>query len=281
MQTLIKKVLNRLKLLPYVNLTTAQTINGRRLKIPVVKGMWAGETEAWMVNVLKKLEPVFNKAFIDVGVNTGETLIKAWSVFGNLHYIGFEPNPACVYYVEKLVACNYMKNITLVPVGIACNNGLMKLQYYYDNDADSTASLVEGFRPGSVVHHYQYVPVFSYEKIKDLLPVSNRAILKIDVEGGEQEVIESLVPWITANHPVILVEILPVYHAENEDRLKRQRRIESLAAEMGYVITRINKQDNVSLLPVREIGIHGDVDNCDYLLYHNSSAGLIKTCFPE
>lgn len=281
MQTLIKKILGRLRLLPKVNLVTSKTVNGKQVKIPVIKGIQSGATETWMLEVLQKLEPVFNKGFVDVGVNTGQTLVKAWSVFSNLNYVGFEPNPVCVYYVKELVAANKMKNITVVPAGIAAADGLLRLHYYYDDDTDSTASLVEDFRPDQAVHHFQYVPVFAYETIKELLPQGDGSILKIDVEGGELEVLEGLKPWIAANHPAILVEILPVYKSDNKVRLERQQRIEALAHELGYAIASIGKSSPVSLSPLKEIGVHGDTEQCDYLLYHNQASATINNLFSK
>jgi FkbM family methyltransferase len=276
---MLEKILTRLKLLRYFNTSETRRVNGKKVIIPVIRGIRAGETEPWMLETIKKLAPVFNGGFVDVGVNTGQTLLKAWSVFEPLQYIGFEPNAVCVNYVKELVEANGIKNVTIIPVGIGNRQQLLKLNYFYNDDIDGTASLVAEFRPEHPVHHFQYVPVFDYEGIKELLPQKENAILKIDVEGGEAEVLEGLKPWIAERHPVILVEILPAYNKENQVRVSRQHRIEALAAELGYGFTRIVKTEVPSLTRITEIGIHDSLDKSDYLLYHQSVAHRLPELF--
>ena len=50
-------------------------------------------------NLLKKK----NGAYLDIGVNIGQTLMKLKSVNPKIEYIGFEPNATCVHYVNKLI----------------------------------------------------------------------------------------------------------------------------------------------------------------------------------
>ena len=80
-------------------------------------------SEPWMTNVLLGLRPLFNGHFVDVGVNIGQTLLKAHAVFGEVNYIGFEPNPTCINYVQEMIRQNGFKQTELIPIAGRCKNG--------------------------------------------------------------------------------------------------------------------------------------------------------------
>ena len=92
----IVKLLNKLRCLSALNLFAGINVLDQRLVIPVLGGQGLYNldlSEPWMTEVLKNLRPFFKGHFIDVGVNLGQTLLKAHAVFGRHDYIGFEPNP--------------------------------------------------------------------------------------------------------------------------------------------------------------------------------------------
>ncbi len=269
-QHLFIRTLRKFKFLRYLNLTSTIEVNGQSYKIPVHGGLGFDNlfmSEPWMTRLLEKLKPFFTGAFVDVGVNVGQTLLKTYAVNKNVNYIGFEPNPVCVHYVQELIKLNNIKNCKLIPVGVSDQSGVLKLNFFYSDETDSTASIIDNFRPAESVDHFNYVPVFEYRHLHSLLPEIGHCILKIDVEGAELEVLKTLGEWIMKCQPVILVEILPVYKADNEFRMDRQRGIEQLLNSWNYQISRVNKKEEISLTKISEIGVHGDLDNCDYVLY--------------
>ena len=86
-------------------------------------------------------------------------------------------------------------------------------------------------------------------------------VIKIDVEGAELEVIESLKGYIHKFQPIILMEILPSYTEGNQVRIGRQHTISAMFDELGYQIYRIIKSpsNNFShLLTIKnnEIEVH-------------------------
>lgn len=266
---LLLKVLNKFKLLPYFNLIGKIQLNGIEFKIPVIRTLGLGNiymSEPWMISLLKKID-LKDGQFIDVGVNIGQTLLKLKSVNNDIEYIGFEPNPTCVFYSNELIAVNQFKNTTIVPVGIADVNGVLKLNFYSSNNSDPSASIIENFRPDQVIKFSQYIPVNRVDNISKNVELKNIEAIKIDVEGAEMEVIESLKNLIAENQPFILIEILPVYSAENTFRIERQQRIETILKELDYLIYRVIKKDNKfeALQQIESIGIHKDLDACDYV----------------
>ena len=97
----------------------------------------------------------------------------------------------------------------------------------YDDDADSSATIVPGFRRR--VGRTRNVAVMT----ESTLPLPDQiAAIKIDVEGGELWVIEGLMQTIRRARPHIVVEILP--SKGSSGRLERQERLQALLFDCGY-----------------------------------------------
>ncbi len=224
-------------------------------------------SEPWMTECIDQLLPLKSGSFVDVGVNIGQTLLKLRSI-SECDYIGFEPNLHCVDYVHALIQENQLHNVTLIPFGISDRNQSATLHTYYDQSTDSSASLLKDFRPESKVVHGTQVELIGPESLSSYFH-DRVAIVKIDVEGFEWYVISGLKQIIEQHRPFLLVEILPVYDTQRQDRLERQEHIERFLLQHTYVIFRLFKSEDGSLKElcrIDKIGIHGNLHHCDYLM---------------
>ena len=268
MNNLLVRFLNRARLLSLLNVRSQIAVVGRRINIPIRKSMGYSllhSFEPWMIQLMQKLKPVFPGQFVDIGVNLGQTLIKAKAVFGEFQYVGFEPNPYCVAYVEELIRTNQWKDCNLIPVGISDKSEVLKLNFFYASTFDPSASMVPGFRENQKVDHFIYIPVMNEAYLQALLPRVRHCLVKIDVEGAELEVLKGLHNWISSERPLFIIEILPVYSADNQFRLARQQELEALLTGLRYSILRIGK-GKLNVTELNSIEIHGDIDKCDYVL---------------
>lgn len=253
-----------------VNLTTQ--VGGRPFRVPVVQGLGIGNveiTESWMVEIFDRLAPPRSGVFLDVGANTGQTLLKLRSRWTDTPWVGLEPNPACVQYLGQLISANGFRACELVPVGLHTEAALMKLDFYTADGADSSASLVANFRPDEKVFGHRLISTLPFGAIEPFVARTGVAFVKIDVEGGEKEVIETLRPVLQSARPPVLMEILPVYSPTNLARLDRQRAIEQTFRELGYHLFRVEKTSTDGFVGLRrlvEIGVHGNVAWSDYLV---------------
>jgi len=272
----IFKILIRLGWMKYFNLRYRSSYNNYPITIPVINGMGKENltlSEQWMTAVITHLLKAKKGAFIDVGVNVGQTLLKLRSVDSNLKYIGFEPNPACVYYVQELIKANAFSNTTLVPAGISDEDHLLILNFYSDGALDSSASIVKDFRPQKI-YRKEYVACFQYESFHELLENESISIVKIDVEGAELQVLNSLANMLEQKRPFVLVEILPAYRIENSDRITRQAEIQKLIKKLNYRILRIQKS-TFGFTKIDRIDINPPIEDCDYLLCPDEDISLI------
>lgn len=263
------RILQRLGQFHRLNRNLETEIGGQRIVLPVIAGLIVELTEPWMLTLLRRLMPLTSGTFLDVGVNIGQTLIKAKSIDPARRYIGFEPNPVCVHYVEELVAANGWANVRLIPAGLGLKSGIVTLQLYHGRSGDSAASIVEGFRPGEAITFRKTVAILAAANLPDDLLAPPVGLIKIDVEGAEADVIDALAPVIARDRPLISMEILPCYDASRTDRIARQARIEARLAELDYRILRVlheGREGDYELAPIEAIGVHGDLALCEYVM---------------
>jgi FkbM family methyltransferase len=253
------------------NLTMTKEFQGRVVRIPIIKGIGLSNitmSEVWMFNILKYLLELKNGIFIDVGVNIGQTLIKLKSIDPHVRYLGFEPNPACVFYVNELIKRNDFLNCTLLPLALFTDDDVLELELFDKSAVDSAASLIRNFRPAHKIYDRQYVPAFTFERIAKTITILDIGIIKIDVEGAELEVIQSLQKAIAKYRPIIVIEILPVYEMDNKIRKDRQDHIENIFHKLDYRIFRVIKTKTGvfnGILELKTLGVHSDPNQCDYI----------------
>jgi len=272
------RILKKLGLFKSLNLNFTRTINTTRFIIPVINGIGEGNlyaNEEWKIPLLEKLTKFKKGLFVDVGVNIGHTLLKLKSVNPDHKYIGFEPNASCVNYLKALIKSNGIKNADIIPVAVGNKNELLQLNFHFGNDEES-ASLVHNFRPQQSVMHKEFVPVLDYETIKPLLTELTSTI-KIDVEGFELEVIKGLSDLIDRDKPAIICEVLPVYSADNMERINRQDELQAILKQREYKMFRI--LFNGKLAELNEIEIHSNMDLTYYLFAHKNDYEQVKSQF--
>ncbi|HWH80600.1 MAG TPA: FkbM family methyltransferase [Burkholderiaceae bacterium] len=258
--------------LMHVNFEMRSRLYGAEITVPSIRGMRCDATEPFMLEVLRRALAGRPGAVIDVGVNRGQTLVKVKSIDPARLYVGFEPNPACSFYLHELIKANAYQHCTVLPVGLFTRDDVLALLMISDTSSDSAASLIEDLRPASSVRRVIHVPVMRYETIAHHLE-GKVAVIKIDVEGAELEVLQTLTPIIERDRPVVLLEVLPPGLDATPVRMERQAAIEQLLKSRGYVIDRVLKDAGGAFVGVERItdfGVHDDLTRCDYVLSSES-----------
>lgn len=257
------KALKKFELLKFLNFQIRSEFSDRKYNIPIMNNIGMRNliynTEPWMKILITKLLKSKNGIFVDVGANIGQTMMKVRSI-SSVPYIGMEPNPECVVYLEKLIKINQLKDCTICPVGLSNKNGLVTL--YSNYAASPYASVIEGFR-----NHVQWnlnqthvVPVMRGDDIiPATFPADDIAIVKIDVEGGELEVMEGIENILKTYRPYVVSEILPAYSLDEPNgvfRKARQDRLISFIKRNDYAIFRIDvKNGENSYEPITKMEV--------------------------
>jgi FkbM family methyltransferase len=202
-------------------------------------------------------------AFVDVGVNVGQTLIKVKRLDPAIQYIGFEPNPICYSYTQRLIADNGFTNCTLLPVGLS--NTATIVSFFVRSAADVGGTTVDGFRSAAQFSDVRHVAVFAGDAVLATIGGPVIGVIKVDVEGAELEVLQGLAATL-ATRPFVICEILPVFTVDGPKGRFRKPRQEALLARMreaGYVLYRL--MPDASAVPLDEIEVHGDPALSNYL----------------
>lgn len=170
------------------------------------------EHEPEVINVYATALKLRKGAFIDVGVNKGQTLTKLLAIDKNRQYIGFEPQSMAAACAEGFLIENGITNFSVFPVALSDRNGTMPMNVMgagLMSMASPRASLVTGFRPGDYYGYTRNVCVARGDDIVNSMDVSEIAIIKIDAEGGELEVVRGFDSTIDKFRPILLIEVLP------------------------------------------------------------------------
>jgi FkbM family methyltransferase len=211
---------------------------GLTLKIPLIYGLGADHlsrtVRPWTYHFLTRLLHSRPGTFVDIGANVGLYLIWLKSIDEDREYIGFEPNPACYFYLQELIRCNHLAAASVFPLALSDERGVGT--FFARRLGDKMGSLladhrVEKEKPFSFnVLTQPGDPVFAD---LDLAAIS---AIKIDVEGFETEVLRGLGATLARYEPALICEILaPASDRPGfRDRLTRIEELLSLLGDLGY-----------------------------------------------
>lgn len=191
-------------------------------------------------------------AFIDVGANVGQTLLALLSIDRDRTYVGFEPQIEACAEVARLISSNGLPRHQVLPCALGEVNGVLTLHFGYESDV--RASFVEEFRPSSTLPRSRQILVRRGDDVLRDLEIDDVALIKIDVEGAELEVLRGLRGTIEAKSPTLTFEVLPDRLVADgsalplsviEERRTRYSATAALLAEVDYQVFRLSRSGPV------------------------------------
>jgi FkbM family methyltransferase len=174
--------------------------------------------------------------FVDVGAHIGLYAVRAARELGDRgRVLAFEPNPSARAQLEGNVALNCRSNVIVVAAAAAAASGRATL--HVPATADPSFSSLEGgrFAEGAPVE-IETETIDTAVAARTLRP----SVIKIDVEGGELDVLRGAERTIDEFRPAVLVEVSERTAPEVERMLAKhrgkrvaQRRLEPLTTGRG------------------------------------------------
>lgn len=155
---------------------------------------------------------------LDIGGNLG------WypSFLGRYGYsiLTFEPFPDN-YYISRKNYCHLNKNSNIIIINKGLNIKEKTCKYYKDNQSVLNGmTLCAKFKDHILTSRFIYSGRVSLTKLSNFIPYlsnKNLALIKIDAEGAEGNIINSGIELITKYHiPFIFVEITPTFLKEHD-----------------------------------------------------------------
>ncbi|HRH86069.1 MAG TPA: FkbM family methyltransferase [Rubrivivax sp.] len=193
----------------------------------------------WAPFTQPSIRSIFPGSFVDVGSNIGQTMLFIKHCDPDWNYIGFEPNPNCFVVSRQIVEANQLQACVLVPAGLSDRSGLLQLESNFATDP--AASLISGFRFEARMKLRSHVTVVRGDEALDQIGCDKVGFLKIDVEGGELEVLRGLRRRLESCRPLIICEVLALHDGNSvgDFRVHRQRELEAILRDHRFSILRI------------------------------------------
>ncbi|MGE3726871.1 MAG: FkbM family methyltransferase [Candidatus Sericytochromatia bacterium] len=241
------------RLFPYAGELKWQPLPGKNLKMysdgqdSIVSGLYVNGTHEEEITwfFLKACQP--GMTFVDIGANTGYFSLLAAGCFDAVRVLAFEPVPRVLTYLHRNIALNKLNSqIQVFEVALSHQNGQIE---FYEVDSVTLplgSSANKDFRLQTRAYQVQM------NRLDDLageLALGKVALVKIDTESTEHEVIEGMISLIQTSRPVIICEILydPVGEA-----------VQAFLEPLNYRFYSLRPQ---GLLPEKEIRLFSDAYN--------------------
>jgi FkbM family methyltransferase len=160
-----------------------------------------GDLDPKVTWVIKRLLKPGDLA-LDIGANFGFLTLLMSKLVGPQGAVhAFEPNPILCNILKTTYAHNCATNVTLHAVALGASTAEMELHVPKDNFGG--ASLVR--KPVQSAHILK-VPVIKLDDVIFREPISRLALIKLDVEGFELEVLKGAQRVLREFHPIVLFE---------------------------------------------------------------------------
>jgi FkbM family methyltransferase len=188
-------------------------VGNRHFMIPIFNGRgWSNllAHEPWMLKLMTHILNFRHGAFIDVGANTGQTLLALRSLSPNIPYIGFEINSNSYQILKSVVDSNKLDKCTLIPMGLS---NLFDVVSVWSVQEDGSFATIENALVSDNMKLQSFGVVTKLDDLmnKDFFVPAIKdgiACIKIDVEGHELEVLQGAVTSISKYRPFIIIEVL-------------------------------------------------------------------------
>lgn len=200
----------------------------------------------WSGEIFRHLLGTQDGVFIDVGANVGQSLIQFLMVKpAECRYIGFEPNVSSFAFTQALIAHNKLPDCAVYPVGLSNENAFAQM-HTLDSDTTHQSASIAGERNSG--RFLQFVPTIRFDDAVESLNVDEIALIKIDVEHAELEVIDGMRETLRHRRPFVVCEVLP---PSDKSRLEQ---LMAIVSEVGLIACRIVKKDDAlhGLEPVEQ-----------------------------
>ncbi|MBD0370035.1 MAG: FkbM family methyltransferase [Pyrinomonadaceae bacterium] len=210
-------------------------------------GVFWPDVERYEPDVCKFLQYILKTGatFIDCGANVGFFSIQAGPLVGESGtVISIEANP----HTYKLLERNLRANGFGTPVHCALTAEAGEVELFVPGSWDVYSSLrADGLAEGVADRSFK-VKARTLDEVVAELALSRIDLVKIDIEGGELDVLRSAPKVLSAFRPFIIMEYglntWPAFDVTGDD-LKR------LAREFGYTINLFSVQEQ-RLIPVTD-----------------------------
>ncbi len=138
----------------------------------------------------RELRSLGVRTIVDIGANRGQFSLLAWSLFPNARIYAFEPQSGAADYIERIFPSTAPMQLFRAAVGARSGQARMHVSRRDDNSSllPISATMTKLY-PGTEVVAVINVEIGPLNSFLRFDQVVDPALLKIDVQGGELDVL--------------------------------------------------------------------------------------------
>jgi len=182
---------------------------------------------------------------VDIGANVGLYLIWLKSIDESRQYIGFEPNPACYFYLQELIRSNSFADSSVFPLALSDKRGVGT--FFARRLGDKMGSLLADHRVEKDKPFSFSVLTEPGDPVFEDLGLAAISAIKIDVEGFEVEVLRGLAATLARYRPIAICEVLAPdpERPGHEARMQKIGELLSLTRDLDYRVLSMGADDEL------------------------------------
>jgi FkbM family methyltransferase len=205
----------------------------------------------WERNILQNYLQKYlknNSLFIDIGAHIGLHSLGVMKYCQDMGYnvkiVSFEPQGGLYELLKYNLTNNNKSNfeLNILNYGISNENKVIYDNILdYENKKNCGGHGIKNCKENKTNDNQERIELIKLDDLK----YNNVSVIKIDVEGMENQVIEGAMNTIKNNKPIILLEIYGGldYKKANEEQLKKIHYTISLLTNIGYKWEHIKSHD--------------------------------------
>jgi FkbM family methyltransferase len=220
--------------------------------------------EPHLLEILASLMSSNPGAVIDVGANTGQTLLKFLALKFSDKYIAIEPNLWAAHQVALLAEANDAWNVQVVAAALSSKSDVVFLNLLARYDQGAT--IKAAFRSESGGGFAQMVPTLPGDAVVSCAALERVSLIKIDAEGSEADVLAGFARTLDLHRPTVICELIPLKSASAEvrsNRLTIRNSVVDRFRALNYILFSITAQGR--LCPVPGLCVDDDSQSWEYL----------------
>jgi FkbM family methyltransferase len=186
----------------------------RMMKTSLGFNLWV--PSEWETSLFQNYEqPVFDLlntivkqqwVIYDVGANIGYYSLQFSRLVGDQgHIYCFEANPLCVYFLQANLQENNAKNYDILPGALTDNSLMVNFTINYANSGLGITQQSKFY--GSKAGHEFAVQGYCLDDLVETFALNAPNLIKIDVEGAENFVLQGMQRTLQKHRPIILLEV--------------------------------------------------------------------------
>lgn len=143
-----------------------------------------------------------SKTILDIGANIGCTAILFAELSKKVY--AFEPSTTTYAFLEKNISNSGVKNVFPQNIGLGAEPGETTLTFAPNN---RSGGFVSNQTQASAGHTVEKITIKQLDEVVNTLNLKQIDFIKIDVEGFEGKVLQGATQTLSANKPVVVLEL--------------------------------------------------------------------------